>query len=36
LSGMFETLWRSRNRPSRLKDNLKLMSLAEEDARTLA
>ena len=33
---MFEWLWLTRNRPSRLKDNLKLMSHAEADAREMA
>jgi len=36
LTAMFEYLWMTRNRPSRLKDNLKLMGLAEDDARSLA
>jgi hypothetical protein len=32
----FETLWRSRFRPSRLAENLKLMQLAEQDALATA
>lgn len=32
----FESLWLARNRPSRLADNLKLMRLAEAEARQLA
>ena len=36
LAGEFETLWLTRNRPSRLADNLKLMALAEADARDCA
>ncbi len=36
LSAAFEHLWLTRNRPARLKDNLKLMSLSEADARRQA
>jgi len=36
LSAAFAHLWLTRNRPARLKDNLKLMSLSEADARRQA
>ncbi|NQT92712.1 MAG: family 20 glycosylhydrolase, partial [Lentisphaerae bacterium] len=36
LARSFETLWLTRNRHSRLADNLKLMSFAEAEARELA
>ena len=32
----FEGLWRLRNKPGRLADNLKLMQLAERECRELA
>jgi len=32
----FEALWLTRQRPSRLADNLKLMALSERECRALA
>ena len=32
----FATLWRCRNRPTRLKDNLKMMAFAAEECRSVA
>jgi hypothetical protein len=36
LAALFEVLWLAQNEPSRLADNLKLLSLAEQDALKMA